>query len=110
MNTLTTLLAETSAYTDRDAYISDLALSSMWGDGPEDEIPADRLALLGRIWDFSMMDFRAIRQASGLTQAAFADRFGIPKRSVENWDSGASTPPPYVLRMLAQLLGLLPAE
>ena len=108
MSTITTLLAETSAYTDRDAYISDLALSSMWGDDPEDDIPADRLSLLGRIWDFAHMDFRAIRQACGLTQAAFADRFGIPKRTVENWDSGSSTPPPYVLRMLAQLLGLLP--
>lgn len=110
MNTLTTLLAETSAYTDRDAYISDLALSSMWGDAPEDDIPADRLALLGRVWDFAHMDFRAIRQASSLTQAAFADRFGIPKRTIEAWDEGQRTPPAYVLRMMAQLLGIIPTE
>ena len=56
------------------------------------------------------MDFRAIRQASGLTQAVFAERFGIPKRTIEDWDRGVAAPPPYVLRMLAQLLGLLPTE
>lgn len=108
MNTLTTLLAEVSAYTDRDAYISDLALSSMWGDGPDDDIPADRLALLGRIWDFAHMDFRAIRQASGLSMTAIAARFDIPYRTVQDWDAGRRTPPPYVLRMIAEILGLLP--
>lgn len=56
------------------------------------------------------MTFHEIRQASGLTQAAFAEKFGIPKRTVEAWDEGQRTPPAYVLRMLAQLLGLLPTE
>lgn len=54
------------------------------------------------------MTFHEIRQASGLTQAAISERFGIPKRTVEAWDTGERTPPPYVLTMLAQLLGILP--
>ena len=45
------LYAETGAYTDRDAYISDLALSSIWGDSEDAEVPAERIALLGGIWD-----------------------------------------------------------
>ena len=110
MNRMTTLLAETSAYTDQDAYISDMALSSIWGDDPEDEIPAERIELLRRVWDFAHMDFSALRKASGLTQAAMADRFGIPLRTIENWDSGVRTPPGYVLRMMAEILKLTPKE
>lgn len=45
------LYAETGAYTDRDSYISDMALSSVWGDAEDEEILAERLALLGGIWD-----------------------------------------------------------
>lgn len=45
------LYAETGAYADRDAYVSDMALSSVWGDAEDEEIPAERLALLGGIWD-----------------------------------------------------------
>jgi DNA-binding transcriptional regulator YiaG len=49
--------------------------------------------------------FRELRASTGMTQQAFADRFGIPKRTVENWDSGVSTPPPYVLSMMIEILG-----
>ena len=34
------LYAETGAYTDRDAYVSDMALSSVWGDADDAEVPA----------------------------------------------------------------------
>lgn len=43
---------------------------------------------------------KAIRAASGLTQAAFASRYGIPKRTIEAWEMGQRTPPPYVIRLL----------
>ena len=46
------LYAETgAAYTDRDADVSDMALSSVWGPTEDAEVPAERLALLGGIWD-----------------------------------------------------------
>ena len=43
---------------------------------------------------------RAIRQRTGLSQAAFADKYEIPKRTIENWETGKRVPPIYVLRML----------
>lgn len=43
---------------------------------------------------------KAIRKASGLTQAAFADRYGIPKRTIENWEGGQRDAPSYVLDLL----------
>lgn len=43
-------------------------------------------------------------QRSGLTQKAFAERFEIPLRTVEDWVAGRRCPPPYVLNMLQRLL------
>lgn len=47
---------------------------------------------------------RAIRKASGLTQAAFAERYGIPKRTIENWEGGQRTAPEYVLDLLERVV------
>lgn len=44
---------------------------------------------------------RAIRASTGLTQAAFAARYEIPKRTYEAWEMGERTPPSYVVRLLA---------
>ena len=55
---------------------------------------------------------REIRQAAGLTQAQLAARFGIPKRTIENWEAtgdNARTCPEYVRRMMAEILGLMPS-
>ena len=40
---ITDLLYEAQSYTDRDAYISDFALSSVWGDSPDADIPEERI-------------------------------------------------------------------
>lgn len=47
---------------------------------------------------------KAIRQASGLTQAAFAERYGIPKRTIENWEGGKNSAPEYVLDLLERVV------
>lgn len=35
------------------------------------------------------------------SQISYAELLGIPKRSIENWESGASNPPKYVVRLIA---------
>lgn len=52
------------------------------------------------------MTIKDIRTATGLSQAKFAERFRIPRRTVENWESGTSTPPPYVVYLLAIAAGI----
>lgn len=47
---------------------------------------------------------KELRQITGLSQVAFADRYNIPRRTIENWESGQTTPPPYVLAMLAAII------
>ena len=45
-------------------------------------------------------DVRALRQKTGLSQAAFSEKYGIPKRSIESWETGDRKAPPYVVSLL----------
>lgn len=99
-----TLFGEAIASTDRDAYVSDWSLSSVWGGAAD--IPADRIAELGHIWDAAHLTIRDIRQHTGLSQAAFAMRYCIPTRTLEDWERGVRSCPDYLRLLLAQAVGL----
>ena len=102
-------VSEIVNYTDRDAYVSDLSLSSIWGDGADLPAIADDV---GRIWDAWHMSVKELRATTGLSQAAFGRRFLIPRRTIENWES-TKVPnecPLYIRMLIADVLGLLPAR
>ena len=46
------------------------------------------------------MTFKELRQKSGMTQQQFADYFGIPKRTVEDWERGVSKCAGYLLDLM----------
>lgn len=46
------------------------------------------------------MTIKEMRQMLDMTQEMFSQRYNIPKRTIENWESGKRTPPTYVLEML----------
>lgn len=98
------LYVEVGAYTDRDAYISDMALSSVWHDAEDAEVPAGRLALLGAIWDGAHCTIPELIKRYGMTQTGFAQYFNIPLRTVQNWCGGQRGCPPYVASMAAEIL------
>ena len=52
------------------------------------------------------MTITEVRKAAGLTQAALSKLLGIPKRTIEDWDRGARTPPDYVVALVAYRLGI----
>ena len=101
-----TIFAEALASPDRDAFVSDWSLSSAWGDAPDADIPADRIDLLARLWDAAHLTIRDIRQHTGLSQAAFATRYCIPTRTLEDWERGARSCPDYLRLLLTQAVGL----
>lgn len=101
-----TIFAEAIATADRGVFVSDWSLSSVWDDAPDADIPADRLDMLGQLWDVAHLTIRDIRQHTGLSQAAFATRYCIPRRTVENWESGTSSCPDYLRLLLARDVGL----
>ena len=42
-----------------------------------------------------------IRKKTGLSRTDFSKKYGIPLRTLEEWESGRRTPPEYIPRMLA---------
>lgn len=86
----------------RDAFVADWSTSSMWSEGSD---PIRLAEICGTVWDLAHLDVADIRSYTGLTQAAFATRFCIPLRTVQNWESRGGCPH-YVLLMMARLSGM----
>lgn len=51
-----------------------------------------------------MSKIKELRIAAGLTQKAFADLLGIPKRCVENWEGGVNKCPEYLANLIEYYL------
>ena len=47
---------------------------------------------------------KAIRSETGLSQVKFAERYGIPRRTLENWEGGQSILPAYVVALLERVV------
>lgn len=41
-----------------------------------------------------------LRKLTGLSQKAFGKKYGIPWRTIQNWEGEVSTPPEYVITLL----------
>lgn len=53
---------------------------------------------------------KAARKAADMTQHGMADRMLIPFRTIQQWEGGQRTPPPYVQRFVLNELETLKAE
>lgn len=100
-------VSEAANYSDRDAYISDLSLSSLWGDAEDADIPTERVDELGKIWDAYHRSVKDIAALAGLSQRKLAERFCIPYRTVEDWCACRRECPIYTKLMMQECLGLL---
>lgn len=47
---------------------------------------------------------KAIRKRSGLSQAKFGGKYGIPKRTIESWEMGERECPGYVMSLLERVV------
>ena len=50
---------------------------------------------------YAHLNIKSIRSVSGLTQADFAEKYGVSKRSVESWEGERRRPPGYLVDLLA---------
>ena len=50
------------------------------------------------------MTIQEFIKASGMTHKQLSERFGIPKRTIEDWSRGVRKCPEYVVRMMIELL------
>lgn len=52
-------------------------------------------------------EFKAARSAAGLTQKGMSELMKIPFRTIQQWESGERTPPPYVQRFVLNELKMI---
>ena len=81
-----TLWGEAITSPDRDAFVSDAALSSLWGE--DDADPMVHVPELEKLWDAAHTGVKAIREFAGMTQAEFAARHLVPLRTLQRWEKG----------------------
>ena len=55
-----------------------------------------------RIEEVKKMTVREARHLCGLTQQEVSSLLGIPKRTLENWETGLREPPEYVEKLVVQ--------
>lgn len=101
---------------EEDLYIAEWSASSIFSldpDAPDPDIDAV-VRDLREIWRAAHMSVRDIRKAAGLTQAELAAHFGIPARTVQNWESAspsaARSCAPYIRLMMAEALDIVHIE
>jgi DNA-binding transcriptional regulator YiaG len=46
------------------------------------------------------MNFKELREASGMNMKQFAEYFEIPYRTVQNWENGVNKCPEYLLKLM----------
>jgi transcriptional regulator with XRE-family HTH domain len=47
-----------------------------------------------------MNEFKNLREQSGMNMKRFAEYFGIPYRTVQNWEAGVNKCPEYLLNLM----------
>lgn len=99
------LVGEAMNYSDRDAFVSDAALSSAW---PEDQDIEKASAFCGQIWDAINLPISEIRKRMGLTQVQMAERLCVPRRTLENWEYRGTCPIYIKLLIYRVWFGLKP--
>lgn len=100
-------VTEAAEYPDLDAYLSDVAMSTVWGNDPDAPIPQQQLDDLTAIFAAVHRTPREILDLTGLSQASFAQRYVIPRRTFQDWLLGNRTCPLYLRLLVQQSLGLL---
>ena len=62
----------------------------------------DIVSAMQQIWDLAFnFTFRRLKCIHGGSLRSISQEYGIPLRSLEDWNSGKSSPPEYVLEFLA---------
>lgn len=63
-----------------------------------------RIGYLQKGGNSMVYNIKEIREATGLSQKAFAQMYRIPLSTLRNWEQGTNTPAPYVIELIAKTL------
>ena len=48
----------------------------------------------------STNEFKELRVSTGMSQRKFAEHYGIPRRTVEDWERGINKCAPYLIELI----------
>lgn len=104
-------LLETAEKTSRREAL-DFAIG---GCGIADEADAKKAVDLIWAMKYAHLNMKHIRKVTQLSQKKFAEKYGIPQRSIEQWEEEKRNPPKYLYKLLAwavfsDLYGISPEE
>lgn len=94
-------------YTDQDAFASDVALSMLEPDKPDQEVDLELFEQLRVLWHVANDPFKGLLERMGLNQSQCSRRFCIPLRTIQGWAGETRSAPHYVLLMMAELSGIV---
>lgn len=100
------LVDETQSFADVNEYVSEMALSTIWGDPEGGDIPDERIEFLRNLWEVTHMTIKDIIEKTGLSQRSFSERFCIRSRTIQHWVLGDRKPTTHQILTFAECLGL----
>lgn len=89
--------------TDKQSFINKWAYDAIFAEDENEKY--DIVQEIASIWDIAHISIKEIRAKTGLSQVKFAEKFCVPRRTLEDWEA-KNTCPNYVRLMLAQLAGV----
>ena len=105
----TTMWTVAKEFSNQEEFEQTYMYSPVWGaetELSEEDLDYRRKRLV-QVWLAAHRTFTILVQLSGLSQKGFSQLYAIPVRSVENWCRDVSTPPPYVVLLLSEAMGLI---
>ena len=92
-------------YDDPDEYLAHVMKNPIW---KEMRINKDkRKEWVMDIWNAAHRDINDILRLTGMSQIKMYTYFCIPRRTLQDWCRGISTPPPYLLMMMQEIFGFV---
>lgn len=98
-------IEESRKYNNKEDFITSMYNSDIWD--IEDVKREGREEWIGQIWDATHRTMKDILKITNMSQIKMCRFFGIPRRTLEDWCMGVGNPPPYVLIMMQEILGLI---
>lgn len=94
---------------DREIFVAEWSTSIIWGEPEtlEDDKMISIAEYCGNLWDAAHMTIREIKDHSNMSQIKFAERFCIPRRTVEDWCAGKRECPDYTRLMMMEALSIV---
>ena len=82
----------------RDLYINERGWQTWMEEFGDDTAAIVRA--LDCVYDMAHGGIKAIRGVPGMSQQAFGDAYGIPRRTIQTWEYDISSAPTYVTMMI----------